>query len=179
MDKTRFYKPAIKAFCFIIMCASLISCKKSADDTADDRKQIITMLDSFNDAAARADFNTYFNFYSEDAVFIGTDASEYWDKKSFMNWSKPYFDKGKAWDFKSMERHIYFDKTGKFAWFDELLNTRMKICRGSGVLIKTDGEWKVQQYVLSMTIPNEQADTIIKIKSTPDDIIIEKLSQKK
>jgi len=178
MNITRFYKPAIKAFCFIIVCTSSISCKNNIKDTSNDRKQIITMLDSFNDAAARADFNTYFNFYSEDAVFIGTDAKEYWDKKSFMTWAKPYFDRGKAWNFKSIERHIFFDKTGKFAWFDELLNTRMKICRGSGVLIKTDSEWKVQQYVLSITIPNEQADTIIKIKSSIDDSIIEKLTQK-
>jgi hypothetical protein len=41
----------------------------------------------------------------------------------------------KAWSF-ALERHIYFDKTGKTAWFDELLNTQMKICRGSGVLVK-------------------------------------------
>jgi hypothetical protein len=32
-----------------------------------------------------------------------------------------------------------------------LLNTQMKICRGSGVLVKIDGEWKIKHYVLSMT----------------------------
>jgi hypothetical protein len=53
--------------------------------------------------------------------------------------------------FTALERHIYFfDKTGKTAWFDELLNTQMKICRGSGVLVKKIGqEWKIKQYVLS------------------------------
>jgi hypothetical protein len=30
----------------------------------------------------------------------------------------------KAWSFTALERHIYFDKTGKTAWFDELLNTK-------------------------------------------------------
>jgi hypothetical protein len=39
----------------------------------------------------------------------------------------------------------------KTAWFDELLNTQMKICRGSGVLVKIDGKWKIKHYVLSMT----------------------------
>jgi hypothetical protein len=38
---------------------------------------------------------------------------------------------GKAWNFTVLERHIYFDQSKK-AWFDELLNTQMKICRGSG-----------------------------------------------
>jgi hypothetical protein len=47
--------------------------------------------------------------------------------------------------------------TGKTAWFDELLNTQMKICRGSGVLVKIGQEWKIKQYVLSMTIPNDNS----------------------
>jgi hypothetical protein len=58
-----------------------------------------------------------------------------------------------------------------------LLNTRMKICRGSGVLIKKGNEWKIQQYVLSMTIPNSLSDTVIKIKTTVEDELIKKLSQ--
>jgi hypothetical protein len=68
---------------------------------------------------------------TEDAVFIGTDATENWGKPAFQEFAKPYFDKGKAWNFTVLERHIYFDQSKK-AWFDELLNTQMKICRGSG-----------------------------------------------
>jgi hypothetical protein len=172
------FKQVSKAFLLFTLCFICISCKNHKKDPANEREQIAAFLDSFNEAAARADFDAYFNFYSDDAVFIGTDATEYWDKSSFMAYAKPHFDKGKAWSFKSVERHIYLDKTGSFAWFDELLNTQMKICRGSGVLIKQDDEWKIKQYVLSMTIPNEQADTIIKIKSSIEDEIIKKLSQK-
>jgi hypothetical protein len=150
--------------------------------TATDKEQIIATLDQFNEAAANADFNTYFDFFTDDAVFIGTDATENWDKKNFMLWAKPHFDKKKTWHFKSMDRHVYFanpDSRGEcnFAWFDELLNTRMKICRGSGVLIKKGNEWKIQQYVLSMTIPNDKTDTIIKIKGPIEDELIKKLSQ--
>jgi len=133
-------------FCF---CIVFPGCKSNQIDNEKERKEINTMLDSWNTAAAKADFNAYFNYLSDDAVFIGTDATENWDKKSYMIWAKPFFDKGKAWDFKSIERHIYFDKSGKTAWFDELLNTQMKICRGSGVLIKSNSTWKIQQYVLS------------------------------
>jgi hypothetical protein len=88
---------------------------------------------------------------TEDAVFIGTDATENWGKPDFQEFAKPYFDKGKALNFTVLERHIYFDQSKKTAWFDELLNTQMKICRGSGVLVKIDGEWKIKHYVLSMT----------------------------
>lgn len=95
-----------------------------------------------------------------------------------MEWAKPIFDKGHAWDFTAIERHIYFDKTGNTAWFDELLNTQMKICRGSGVVIKQGNEWKVQQYILSTTIPNDQLDSIIKIKSHVEDSIINELTKK-
>ena len=95
-----------------------------------------------------------------------------------MAWAKPIFDKGRAWDFTAMERHIYFDKTGTLAWFDELLNTQMKICRGSGVLVKQGDDWKVQQYILSTMVPNDQLDQVIKIKEAVEDSIIKSLSIK-
>ena len=34
---------------------------------------------------------------------------------------------------KTLERHIYTSKSGDFIWFDELLDTWMGACRGSGV----------------------------------------------
>ena len=178
MISVKNYTPTIKAFHFLIFCTLVISCKNTVPDMANDKKQIGAMLDSFNIAAAKADYKTYFNFYTDDAIFTGTDATERWDKKSFMEWAKPIFDKGHAWDFTAIERHIYFDKTGNTAWFDELLNTQMKICRGSGVVIKQGNEWKVQQYILSTTIPNDQLDSIIKIKSHVEDSIINELTKK-
>lgn len=145
-------------------------------DTVAEKKQINAMLDSFNLAAANADYNTYFNFYSEDAIFTGTDATERWDKKQFMVWAKPHFDKGRAWAFTSMERNIYFDKTGQLAWFDELLNTQMKICRGSGVVVKEGDAWKVKQYILSTMVPNDKLDSVIVMKAQQEDSIINKLA---
>jgi hypothetical protein len=41
----------------------------------------------------------------------------------------------------------------------------MKICRGSGVLVKIDGKWKIKHYVLSMTIPNKTGMPLLKLKS--------------
>ncbi len=152
--------------------------KPAVSDTAGEEKQIAAMLDSFNVAAAKADFNTYFSFYTEDAIFTGTDATERWNKKQFMEWAKPIFARGRAWDFKALQRNIYFDETGKLAWFDELLNTQMKICRGSGVLVKEGGAWRVKQYILSTMVPNDLLDTVIKLKTPQEDSIIRALEKK-
>lgn len=145
-------------------------------DTTLEKRQINALLDSFNAAAARADYNAYFNFYADGAIFTGTDATERWDKNEFMKWAKPYFDRGRAWSFKALQRHIYFAKSGDIAWFDELLNTQMKICRGSGVLVKQGNEWKIKQYILSATVPNELMNSLIKMKAAKEDSIINTLS---
>jgi hypothetical protein len=166
-----------------ILLLSYSSCSSPEHGTPatgiiNEQKQISAMLDSFNSAAARADYKTYFNFYTDDAIFTGTDATERWDKAAFMAWAKPIFDKGHAWDFKALERHIYFDSSGRLAWFDELLNTQMKICRGSGVVVKLGDVWKIKQYILSTTIPNEQLDTVIKIKTKLEDSLINTFQKK-
>lgn len=142
-----------------------------------EKTEIATMLDGFNVAAAKADFATYFNYFAEESTFIGTDATEIWDKKAFMNWAKPYFDKNRTWNFTSLKRNIYFSKDGKLAWFDELLDTQMKICRGSGVVEKINGQWKVKQYVLSVTVPNEVVDKVVSEKAPIEDTLIQKMKQ--
>jgi hypothetical protein len=181
-------KPVIKIFTlilgnFLLLAFALPSCKEKEQpagsiDTKAEEKVIIATLDSFNRAAARADFDRYFGFYTDDAIFAGTDATERWDLPAFKVWSKPYFDRGKAWDFTAIERHIYFDKTGSLAWFDELLNTQMKICRGSGVLVKKGTEWKVSQYILSATVPNPILDSVITMKAPIEDSLVNSLQKK-
>lgn len=142
------------------------------------KKNIAKVLDDLNKFAATADFKNYFELYAEESTFIGTDANEVWNKKEFMAYSKTHFDKGKAWNFTSLKRNISFSTDGKYAWFDELLDTQMKLCRGSGVLEKIGNEWKIKQYVLSMTIPNDVSNKVIKIKSPIEDAIITDLHKK-
>lgn len=140
-----------------------------------DKKEIGNILDSWHRAAGSADFDAYFNLMTSDAVFIGTDASENWQVEEFKAYAKPHFDKGKAWNFKAVERQIYVNDEGDYAWFDELLDTQMKLCRGSGVLRKESGDWKIAHYVLSLVIPNENVSEVILIKQEKDDRIIEEL----
>lgn len=179
-------KPAATLLLLPAIILFTIACKQQAEkssaptvtEIAESKKQITAMLDSFNAAAADAAYNRYFNYYTADATFNGTDATENWDKTSYMAWAKPYFDKKTTWSFKALKRNIYFGKYDDMAWFEELLNTQMKICRGSGVLIKQDGAWKVQQYVLSTTIPNSQLDKVIVLKTAEEDSIINHLMNK-
>jgi len=158
---------------------TLVSFDSLKYEKSDEKQRVNETLDAWHKSAADANAKVYFGMMTDDAIFIGTDAMENWDLKAFQAFAKPYFDRGKAWDFKAIERHIYFDKSGKLAWFDELLNTQMKICRGSGVLIKIGKEWKIRHYVLSMTIPNEKADEVVKIKEGMEDIVIKNLQLKK
>jgi ketosteroid isomerase-like protein len=140
--------------------------------------EINLALDSWHKAATEANFDNYFQLLTDDAIFIGTDAKENWTKSQFMAYSKPYFDKGKAWSFTSLERNVYFSADGKTAWFDELLNTQMKLCRGSGVFVKVKNTWKLKHYVLSMTIPNDNTNEVVSIKSTIENPIINSFLKK-
>ena len=149
----------------------------SINSQSQTKKEIDVLLDNWHLAAANANLESYMSAMTEDAIYIGTDATENWTKPQFIAFAKPYFDKGKAWSFKAIERHVYFSKDAKTAWFDELLDTQMKICRGSGILVKVGKLWKIKHYVLSMTIPNDNSDAVIKIKTPIEEVLISKLKK--
>jgi ketosteroid isomerase-like protein len=150
----------------LLLCLTAVALQGQQSE----KEKIDQVLDSWHRAAANAKFQDYFNKMAEGSIFIGTDASEHWDKEEFMSFSKPYFDRGSAWAFTPLQRHIYIAPTGEVAWFDELLDTWMQLCRGSGVLIKEDGRWQIAHYVLSLTIPNETVDGAIELKKERDSI---------
>lgn len=164
----------VHTFILFLLGFSMLSAQ-SGKAFEKEKSEISTMLDGFNVAAAKADYTTYFNYFADESTFIGTDATEIWNKKEFMIWAKPHFDKKKTWNFTALKRNIYFSKDGKLAWFDELLDTQMKICRGSGVVEKINGIWKVKQYVLSMTVPNDVVDKVVVEKAPIEDVLIQKL----
>jgi len=161
-----------KSILLLLFVASFANAQTTEKD------KVSQTIDTWHKAAADVQFDAYFNLIAEDGIFIGTDATENWTKKDFKVWAKPFFDKGTTWNFTALERHIFFDKSGKIAWFDELLNTQMKICRGSGVLVKVGKEWKIQHYVLSMTVPNDEVDAATKLKAPIEDVLIAKLQKK-
>ena len=165
---------------FILLLMVLVSsCKKEVNTNHLTQTEIVKNVNSFlnnwHQAASEANFENYFTKMDSVSIFIGTDASENWTKKEFIKYSKPYFDQGKAWNFNTLERNVYVNSTASFIWFDELLDTRMGICRGSGVIVRYDGKLAIKHYVLSITIPNDDVDQIIDIKSKKDSVMIRKL----
>jgi len=166
-------------FAFILLIFA--TCNTSTKDTSLEKINAIkievnSILIDWHRAASEADFDGYFGKMDSISIFIGTDASENWTKEKFKSFSKPYFDKGKAWDFKTLERNIYVNKSENFVWFDELLTTWMGTCRGSGVLERKNNTWKIKHYVLSVSIPNDDIRDIIAIKKVNDSLLQQKKS---
>ncbi len=156
-------------FLFVVGCVQKNA--KSENNSAS-KEKIHQLLDQWHRDAANYDFNGYFQKMTTDAVFVGTDASEVWSKKDFENFSEPYFDRKETWDFKPLKRNIYLDKNTNTAWFDEVLDTWMGICRGSGVVVFVEDNWKIQHYVLSVAIPNESIKEVVKVKREKDSLFI-------
>lgn len=122
---------------------------------APEAQAVAGVLDDWHQAAAVADEARYFGHLREGAVFLGTDATERWDREAFRTWARPHFARGRAWAFRAVRRSISLAPDGQVAWFDEDLDTpNMGPARGSGVLIKEAGRWRIAQYNLSVPIPN-------------------------
>ncbi len=163
---------------FFLLFSNVLFSQKKAFNEKVQAEKVAKVLDELNLFAATADYQNYFDLFAAQSTYIGTDAAEVWTKNEFMVWAKPYFDSGQTWKFTSLKRNITFSSDGNYAWFDELLDTQMKLCRGSGVLERIDGTWKIKQYVLSMTIPNEVSNEAIKIKSPIEETVISDLKKK-
>lgn len=118
-------------------------------------------LDAWHDAAARSDEEAYFALFDDEGVFLGTDATERWDEKAFREYAHKPFSSGRGWNFKATRRALRVSSDGELAFFDEdLVSPRFPPTRGSGVLVRRGDGWKVLQYVLSMTIPNDRFDAV-------------------
>ncbi len=130
---------------------------------ASDKQSIEATLDSFHQAAAAAQAKPYFNLLSQDAIFLGTDATERWSKEEFKAFVVPYFSQGKGWLYTPVKRNISVVKRGQVAFFDEILfSESYGTCRGSGLLVKTEQGWKISQYNLSIPMPNGIAKALVK-----------------
>jgi len=127
-------------------------------------KAISGVLDSFHDAAAKADEVRYFDHFAPDAVFLGTDATERWTLPQFRLFAMPYFQRDSAWVYTPRVRNVSLSPDGSTAWFDETLdNAKYGECRGTGVLIKSAGTWRIAQYNLVKPVPNDAMDGLLKV----------------
>ena len=131
-------------------------------------RAVATALDDFHDAAAHADESRYFAHFADDGVFLGTDATERWDVAAFRAYAHPRFASGKAWSFHAVRRSVSVSGDGRFAYFDEDLATeRLGPARGSGVLVAAGSGWKIEQYNLTVVIPNERFASVRALLESP------------
>lgn len=149
----------------IILLISLFTCISSCKNKSNEViiTELNTEIDKWHLAAAQADYDAYFGFIADNGIFIGTDVNERWAKSEFEEFSKPYFDRGKAWSFTAKERTIRLNDKQNIAWFDEVLDTWMGDCRSTGVLTLNDDKWHLEHYQLSVTIDNELMPQFLEI----------------
>ena len=121
-----------------------------------EKEQINKVLDNLHKYASEANGEKYFQLFNDQAVFHGTDLNERWSIDEFKKYAQNRFDTGTGWTYKSLERNIFINSSNTTAWFDEILiNEKYGKFRGTGVLSKVDGMWKIDQYNLLLPIPND------------------------
>ncbi len=138
---------------FILFAAG---CTPTEQEKTEYKADVQAVLNDWHNAAAEADFDRYFGYFTDStSIFMGTDATERWNVKEFKEFSQPYFDRGRAWNFTPVKRFVYISSDGNTAWFDEELSTpNLGPSRGTGVLVLVNNEWKIVHYNLTVPIPN-------------------------
>lgn len=127
-------------------------------------QQVAARLDLLHSSAAQSNQEEYFNCFTSNAIFIGTDPGERWTIRSFKEYVQPHFDSGKGWVYYVVSRNITFSNHHDIAWFDEELNSPVYgRCRGTGVLEKIENIWRISQYSLSFPVPNQVAHDVVKM----------------
>ena len=131
--------------------------------------EVAAVLDQLDAASTAADADAYFALYTPDARFVGTDAGEHWTLEELRTYVGPHFAAGNGWSYPATSRIVTIApiECRCIAWFEEqLTNDSYGRTRGSGVMRLTDDGWKIEQYVLSLAVPNDLASPIARIIKT-------------
>ncbi|QDU65943.1 nuclear transport factor 2 family protein [Engelhardtia mirabilis] len=131
------------------------------DSASADLAAIGAVLDDFHAAAAAADFERYFGHLAPGALFVGTDAAEVWTVEEFQAYAKPHFDAGRGWTYAAQNRHVDPIGGDGAAFYEDLVSAKYGHLRGSGALVRIDGEWRIVHYVMSFAVPNELAPELV------------------
>lgn len=157
------YPFVVTIFATLVVTVAITGSENARDDTI---AKIEFTLNALHAAASKADGKRYFDLFAPDAVFLGTDASERWPIDEFKTYAMKRFETGTGWTYtlKPGTRHIHVEEGDSVAWFDELLeNAKYGTCRGTGVLRKVDGQWRIAQYHLTIPLPNDIAPDVVKM----------------
>lgn len=152
-------------FRFLFVVILLFAAVAGADNSDADRRAIGQLIDDFHDAAAHGDKGRYLGHMTDDAVFMGTDEWERWPKQpEFIDYVGTRFKDGSGWSYRSVERNIRIADSVDIAWFDEVLFSEQNgRFRGTGVVARQDGEWKIAHYAMSFLVLNENWEEVIEL----------------
>lgn len=152
--------------CVYIVFLSLQPEADASQQTAD-TVQINFVLDSLHDAASKAEKARYLALFTRDGVFMGTDDWERWTRPvEFDAYVDKAFKDGVGWTYHPEQRHINVSSDGNTAWFDEItVSPDWGRFRGTGVLVRAEGGWKIAHYALSFLVPNEAWEAVSDISS--------------
>lgn len=159
----------IRASLLLLLASGCATCPLPATHVATntERAAIDGVLDAWHAAAAASDLEGYFGLMTEDAIFLGTDATERWTVAELRAYAARPFAEGHGWVMRSVRRDVIV--RGDVAWFDEDLEARnLGPARGSGALVRReDGAWRISHYDLTITVPNERFDEVRDLLATP------------
>jgi ketosteroid isomerase-like protein len=146
------------ALCLLMMFSALAA----ADDSAFELAAVNSVIDDFHAAAAAGNRSEYLGLMTDDGVFLGTDEWERWPKQpEFTDYVDAAFKDGTGWTFAPVERTVAFSASGDIAWFDEVVvSEQYGRFRGTGVLSREDGQWRIAHYALSFLVLNENWDEV-------------------
>jgi ketosteroid isomerase-like protein len=147
-----------------ILLLALAACRAPRGGEPEARAEIGAALDAWHRAASRADPQGYLGLLAPGAHYLGTDPGERWSRDEFAAFVAPYFAAGRGWTYEPRERHVDLAPAGDVAWFDERLwNEAYGECRGTGVLVKSGGAWKLAHYSLTLLVPNEATHAVVEV----------------
>ncbi len=155
--------PIILVCGFLGGCTTVHPLRQKLDDDIQ-TLSVGSVTSAWHFAAQWGMFDLYFDAMTDDAVFMGTDASERWTKAEFMEYAREPFSDHDGWTYKPRDQHVAFSADRQTAWIDELLdNEKYGVLRGTGVLIKVGDDWKIAHYSLTFLVPNEIAGEIVEL----------------
>ncbi len=138
----------------------IVDAPGEAADTPEE-EAAATVLDALHEAASKADGAVYFDLFTPDATYIGSDVTEHWSIAEFRSYAEPYFNRGRGWTYTPRSRSLTLAPLDCrcVVWFDEALDSQSYgTSRGTGVLVRgEDGTWRIALYALTFPIPNALA----------------------
>lgn len=161
--------PTRIALAFSVALGACATCPRPVvhTATAEERAAIDAVVDDWHDAAASSDEARYFGHLTEDAIFLGTDATERWSREELRAYARQPFSEGRGWRMRAVRRDVVV--RGDVAWLDEDLETvNLGPARGSAVLVRgDDGRWRISHYDLAITVPNERFGEVRDLLRSP------------